>query len=157
MEIYPYGIPPHPTPPMLPPPRPLCGRPQHGVVWCGGGNPLWVYFHIGYRILDIYLYIYIYIYIYVERSTVTRYRVEQDRHDKTQKQTQTTCLGAAAGLNQSARANQPSKLCDHQPTADDLEHHYPGTTKQPPPTQQQSMTGTDIYEEVYRNFCHRQK
>ena len=28
----------------------------------GGGNPLWVYFHTGYRILDIDLYISIYIY-----------------------------------------------------------------------------------------------
>ena len=33
---------------------------------------------------------------------------------------------AAAGLNQLARANQPSMLCDHQRTADDLEHHFPG-------------------------------
>ena len=49
------GFPPTPPHPM-PPPRPLCGRPQHGVVggWVGG-NPLWEYFHIGYRILDIYL------------------------------------------------------------------------------------------------------
>ena len=38
-------------------------RLRHGVGW-GGVNPLWVYFHIGYRILDIYLYIYIYIYVF---------------------------------------------------------------------------------------------
>ena len=92
----------------------------------------------------------------MERATVARYMVEQDRHDKTQKQTQTTCLGAAAGLNQSARANQPSKLCDHQPTAEGLEHLCPGTTKQPPPTLQLNMTETDIYEEVYMN-CQKQK
>ena len=53
--------------PMLPP-RPLCGQPQHGVVW-RGGDPLWVHSHIGYRILDIYLYIVsnmcIYIYTHV--------------------------------------------------------------------------------------------
>ena len=36
---------------------------------------------------------------------------------------------AAAGLNQSARTDQPSMLCDHQPTADDLEHHFPGITQ----------------------------
>ena len=53
----------HPTP--CPPPlRPVCGGPSMG--WGGVGvNPLWIYFHIGYRILDIYLHIYIYIYIYL--------------------------------------------------------------------------------------------
>ena len=45
-------------PPTPPHPTPCWGRPQrgrggHGVGWVGGGNPLWVYFHIGYRILDI--------------------------------------------------------------------------------------------------------
>ena len=53
--------PPHPMPHT---PRPRLRRPRHGVGVVGG-NPLWVYFHIGYRILDIYLYIHIYICIYV--------------------------------------------------------------------------------------------
>ena len=40
-------IPPHA------PPGPSADGPGTGL--CGvGGNPLWVYFHIGYRILDIY-------------------------------------------------------------------------------------------------------
>ena len=77
-------------------------------------------------------------------------------HDETQKDTNYQS-GAAAGLNQSARANQPSKLCDHQPTADSLEHLCPGTTKQPPPTPPQNMTETDIYEEVYMNFLSKAK
>ena len=50
------------------------------------------------------------------RTTVARYMVEQDGQDKTQKQTQITSLGTPIGLNQSARANQPSKLCDHHTT-----------------------------------------
>ena len=47
--------PPHPT---QCPPRPLCGRPPHGVGW-GGGKPSWVSSHIGYRILDTYLYVFL--------------------------------------------------------------------------------------------------
>ena len=31
-------------------------QPRHAVGW-GGMNPLWVYFHIGYRILDIYFFL----------------------------------------------------------------------------------------------------
>ena len=46
---------PHGPHPMPIPPGPGCGGP--GVGW--GGGPLWVYSHIGYSILDIYLCIYI--------------------------------------------------------------------------------------------------
>ena len=46
---------------MLPHPGPAADGPSMGWGWVGG-NPLWVYFHIGYRILDIYIYIYIYSY-----------------------------------------------------------------------------------------------
>ena len=55
--------PPHPTP--------CWGRPQRGrgggsMGWGGvGGNPVWVYFHIGYRIMDFLFFIYIYIYVYI--------------------------------------------------------------------------------------------
>ena len=89
----------------------------------------------------------------MERASVTRNN-EEPRHDKTQ-ETQTTRLGEAAGLNQSARADQPSKLCDHQQQPTAL-----STSAQEPPNnhpQLNNITGTDIYEEVYRNFCHRQK
>ena len=44
-------------------PGPFTGGPGgigHEVGW--RGNPLWVYFHIGYKILDIYIHIYIYTY-----------------------------------------------------------------------------------------------
>ena len=41
-------------------PRPLCRQAWHGVWW-GGGKPLWVYLHIGYRTKDSPLHIYIYI------------------------------------------------------------------------------------------------
>ena len=50
---------------ITPPPPPHAGakgprgREGHREGW-GQGNPLWVYFHIGYRILDINIYIYIY-------------------------------------------------------------------------------------------------
>ena len=45
----------HPTPPHAPP-GPSADGP--GMGWGGaGGNPLWAYFHIGYRILDIHIYI----------------------------------------------------------------------------------------------------
>ena len=81
----------------------------------------------------------------MESPTVTRYIVEQDRHDKTQKP-------GHCSRNQSARANQPSKLCDYQATAEGLEHLCPGTTTHPPPTPQLNMTETDIYEEVYISF-----
>ena len=47
-----------PPPPPHAPPGPSADGPSMGwggVGWGGvGGNPLWVYFHIGYRILDIY-------------------------------------------------------------------------------------------------------
>ena len=44
---------------------PQTGLGGEGMGWGGvGGNPLWVYFHIGYRILDIYIYISIYIFMY---------------------------------------------------------------------------------------------
>ena len=56
------------------------------------------------------------------KSSIAELTGHRDRRQN-KTQTQTTSLGAAAGLNQSARANQPSKLCDHQPTADYLEHH----------------------------------
>ena len=42
------------------PPTPMPGPPAEGPgggAW-GGVGPLWVYFHIGYRILGIYLYRY---------------------------------------------------------------------------------------------------
>ena len=58
--IYQKGIPLPPTPPHAAP-RPVCGGPGMGGV---GVNPLWVYSHIGYRILDIYLHMYIHICVY---------------------------------------------------------------------------------------------
>ena len=55
MEIYPSRT----SPPAshAPPQAPLRTAPAcGGVAWDGvGGNPLKVYFHIGYRILDIVL------------------------------------------------------------------------------------------------------
>ena len=49
-------------PPSPPHPTPCWGRPQRGrgggMRWGGGRNPLWVYFHIGYRIFDIHVYRY---------------------------------------------------------------------------------------------------
>ena len=49
-----------------PHPTPCQGRRRWGWGWGEGhggwgvGNPLWVYFHIGYRILDINFYMYMY-------------------------------------------------------------------------------------------------
>ena len=67
-----------PTPAHVPFPPPASL--QAAPAWCGsvGGNILWVYFHIGYLIMDIYTYKYvytdiryinIYIYIYIYRYT----------------------------------------------------------------------------------------
>ena len=64
----------------MPPPAPLRAAPAWGGGGWVGGNPLWVYFHIGYRILDIdfvniyiliYIYISIYIYIYIKHQNRT--------------------------------------------------------------------------------------
>ena len=53
----------------------LGSGPVGGVmgVRAGGPAPLWIYFHIGHRILDIHLhtYIYIYVYIYITYCTDT--------------------------------------------------------------------------------------
>ena len=60
--------PPHP---MLPSPGSSAGCPsmKHGVGWGGEeGNRLWVQFHSGYRIFDIYIYIFLFSYIYRERE-----------------------------------------------------------------------------------------
>ena len=54
----------------------MWGRGGGHVVGWGGVNPLRVYFHIGYRILDIYLYTYhicipyIYIYVYIHPQII---------------------------------------------------------------------------------------
>ena len=66
------------------------------------------------------LYRELYIYIYVWRGQ--RWLVDLDHFSNLIQNDSNYQPGAAASLNQSARANQPSKLCDHQPTADSLEH-----------------------------------
>ena len=60
MEIYPQGIPTHPTP--CPLPAPLRTAPALGGV---GGNHLTVYFHIVYWISDMCIYIHIYMYVHI--------------------------------------------------------------------------------------------
>ena len=61
MEIYPEGV--HPTPtkhvPMPGPPQTGPGGSSWSGMDGGGGNLLWVYVHIGIRILDMYLGIHI--------------------------------------------------------------------------------------------------
>ena len=56
------GFPPPPLAPCPPCPSAGCPGMELDGVW---GNPSWVYFHIGYRMLDICIYIYIYTYIYI--------------------------------------------------------------------------------------------
>ena len=89
---------------------------------------IYIYIYM-YEYIYIYIYIYVYIYIYMlGEGNCDSFWLSSIEHTGRNNTSQDSKYqpGAAVRLSQSARANQPSMLCDHQPTADDLEHHFQG-------------------------------